>query len=131
MSRCLRKFREMLLSRREEICLWLEHTSSQLRGDGASGSQLGAGWTPRWERGPGGKMEKDCSAATGSGVLRAFARFPSCFLMDSLIRGSPAFLIEALLSPARSSFLTQSASSRRQTSSQPRLDFRSLERKCY
>lgn len=76
-------------------------------------------------------MEKDCSAATGSGVLRAFPRFPSCFLMDSLIRGSPAFLIQALLSPARSSFLTQSASSHRQTSGQLRLDFRSLERKCY
>lgn len=38
MSRCLRKFREMLLSRREEICLWLEHTSSQLGEGEASGT---------------------------------------------------------------------------------------------
>lgn len=70
-------------------------------------------------------MEKDLSSGTGRGstplVLRACAGFPFCFLMDSLIRGSLAFLIQALLDPARSSFLTQSASSRRQTSGQPRL----------
>lgn len=92
----------------------------------------GAGWMPRLERRQNGEgslcrnRQRQCPSGTES-----FRRIFICFLMDFLIRGSLAFLIQALLDPARSSFLTQSASSRRQTSGQPRLDVCSLERKYY